>query len=295
MRGEVFQRVQAADAAQGLDHVCGDLAAVERVAAVLGDRAQGLAEFRLMDHVAGHRRLAVRQQIALGVGAVLQFLELVLPVEGDAGRDDVAFLRRLDRGLQQGVEPHLAVVAQDRVPGIDRAGNADRMRRGQRHRMDLALEVPFGRRRHRRAAGAVIGDDLALALRLDQRKAIAADAGRLRLDHAEQRAGRDRGVRRGAAGAHHVDRGQRRRRMRRRHHRVLGMDRRAAGEMEIPHREMLSFSVFSGHPAGRSGGFTDGSWHIHPRQGNGWHAKDPGGAQCGNTQGFTGFPLPRPA
>jgi hypothetical protein len=84
------------------------------------------------------------------------------------------------------------------------------MRRGQRHRMHLALEIPFGRGRHRRAAGAVIGDDLALALRLDQRKAVAADAGRLRLDHAEQRAGRHRRVRRGAAGAQHLDRGQRR-------------------------------------------------------------------------------------
>ena len=183
MRGKIFQRVQAADAAQGFHHVGGDLAAIERIAAVLGDRAQRLAQFGLMDHVAGDRRFAVRQKIALGVGAVLQLLELVLPVEGDTGRDDITFLSGLDRGLQQGVEPHLAVVAQDRVPGIDRAGNAHRMGRSQRHRMDLALEIPFGGGRHRRAAGAVIGDDLALALRLDQRKAIAADAGRLRLDH----------------------------------------------------------------------------------------------------------------
>ena len=276
VRGEIFQRVQAADAAQGLDHVVGDLAAVERVAAVLRDRAQRLAEFRLVDHVAGHRRLAVRQQIALGVGAVLQFLELVLPVEGDARRDDVALFRGLDRGLQQGVEPELAVIAQDRIPGIDRAGNADRMRRGQRHRIDLALEIPFGRRGHRRAAGAVIGDDLALALRLNQRKTIAADAGRLRLDDPEQRAGRDRGVRRGAAGTHHLDRRQRGQRVRRRHHRVLGMDRGAAGEMEIPHRECFLFSVsqiFLGIPRGRSRRLRTVLWHIHAVLGNGWHAK----------------------
>ncbi len=183
MRGEIFQRVQAADAAQGLDHVGGDLAGIERIAAVLRNRAQRLAQFRLMDHVAGHRRLAVRQQIPLGVGAVLQFLELVLPVEGYAGRDDIALFGCLDRGLQQGVEAHLAVVAKDRVPRINRAGNTDRMGRGQRHRVDLALEIPFGLGRHRRAAGAVIGHDLALALRLDQRETIAADAGRLRLDH----------------------------------------------------------------------------------------------------------------
>ena len=144
MLGEVLDRVQAADAAQCLDHVFGDGALVEGVAAALGDRAQGLAELRLMDHVAGHRGLAVRQQIARRVGAVLQFLELVLPVEGDAGRDDVALFRGLDRGLQQRIEPELAVIAQDSLPGIDRAGNGHRMRRGQRHRMDLALEVPVG-------------------------------------------------------------------------------------------------------------------------------------------------------
>jgi len=37
--------------------------------------------------------------------------------------------------------------------------------------------------------------------------------------------------------------------VRRRHHRVLGMDRGAAGEMEIPHRESF-LSAFLGHPAG---------------------------------------------
>ena len=40
-----------------------------------------------------------------------------------------------------------------------------------------------------------------------------------------------------AAGPHHIDSGKRGRRMRRRYHGVMGMDRRAAGKMEIPHRE----------------------------------------------------------
>ena len=218
VRLKIVQRVQPADAAQGLDHVLGDGALVERVAAVLGDRAQRLAEFGLMDHVAGHRRLAVRQQIALGVDALLQLVELVLPVEGDAGSDDVAFLRGLDRGLQQGVEAELAVIAQDGGPGIDRAGNRDRVRRGQRDRVDLALEIPFRCRRLRRAARAVIGHDLALAPGLQQREAVAADPGGLRLDHPEQRAGRHRGVGGGAAGLQHLDRRQRGQRMRGRHH-----------------------------------------------------------------------------
>ena len=187
----------------------------------------------------------MQQQIALGVGALLQFFELVLPVEGDAGRDDIALFRGLDRRLQQGIEPELAVIAQDGGPGIDRAGNGDSVRRSQRNRMHVAFEVPFRRRGLRRAARAVIGDDLALALRLNQREAIAADTGGLRLDHAEQRTCRHRGIGRGATGAHHLDGRQRGKRMRRRHHPILGVDRRPAGEMEIPHAKLLtSAAVF---------------------------------------------------
>ncbi len=182
----------------------------------------------------------MRQQVTLGVGAVLQFVETVLPVESDARRDDVAFFSGLDRGLQQGVEAELAVIAQDGRPGIDGARNGDGVGRGQRDRMQLALEIPFGCRGHRRAARAVVGHDLALALGLNQREAIAADPRRLRLDHSEQRAGRDRRVGGGAAGSQHLDRRQRRQRMRRRHHGVPCVDRGPAGEMEIPHAKLLT-------------------------------------------------------
>jgi hypothetical protein len=157
VRGEIVERVQAADCARGLDHVLGDRSLVERVAAVFRDCPQRPAEFGLTDHIAGHRRPAVRQQIAPGVGAFFQFFELVLPVKCDARRDHVALFRGLDRGLQQAVEPELAVIAQDDHPGIDRAGNGDGMRRGQRDRLDVVLEIPLRRRGHRRAAGAVIG------------------------------------------------------------------------------------------------------------------------------------------
>ena len=72
----------------------------------------------------------VRQQIALGIGAVLQLLELVLPVERNARRHHIALLGRIDRGLQQTVEAELAVVAQDR-----------RQRLEQPHRVDGAREL----------------------------------------------------------------------------------------------------------------------------------------------------------
>ena len=123
MRGKVFQRVQAAEAAQRFDDVFGHRALVETVAALLCDGTQGLAQLRLLDHIAGDRRVAVRQQIARGVGAAAQFLQAVLPVERDAGGDDITFLGGLDRRLQQGVEAELAVIAQDGFPGVDRAGH----------------------------------------------------------------------------------------------------------------------------------------------------------------------------
>ena len=250
MGGEILQRMQAADAAQGLHHVRGDSPRVERIAAALGDRPQGLAKLGLVDHIARHRRLAMRQQIALGVGALLQLLELQVPVEGIARGHHIALFRGLDRGLQQGIEPEPAVILQDGFPGIDRAGNADGVCRRQLDRTQIVFEIPFGCRRHRRAARAIIGNDPALAFRLHQREAVAADAGGLRLDHAEQRACRNRRVCGRAACPHHLDRRQRRQRMRRRHHRILRMDRRSAGEMEIPHAQLLTLSLFSNCPAG---------------------------------------------
>ena len=76
------------------------------------------------------------------------------------------------------------------------------MRRGQRDRLACCARDTRSVGRLGRAARAVIGDDLAVASRLNQRETIAADPGRLRLDHAEQRTGRHRRVRGGAAGSH---------------------------------------------------------------------------------------------
>ena len=97
----------------------------------------------------------------------------------------------------------------------------------------------------RRAAASIVGRDLALALGLDQRKAIAANAGRLWLYHTQQRAAGDCGIRGRAARLQHLDRRKRGHGVRGRHHRVHGVDRRAAGEMETPHAKLL-IVLFSG-------------------------------------------------
>ena len=53
----------------------------------------------------------------------------------------------------------------------------------------------------------------------------------------------DRRVRRGSSSTQHLDGCERRQRVGRRHHGVLGMDRRPAGEMEIPHKKWLTLSL----------------------------------------------------
>ena len=135
------------------------------------------------------------------------------PVERGAWRHYVALFRGLDCRLQQRIESQLAVIAQDRRPGIDRAGNGDGVGRGQRDRMHFALQVPGGFGRLGCPARAVVGDDLALATCLQKREAIAADPGGLRLDHSEQCTARHRGVRSRAAGTHDFDRRHRRHRV----------------------------------------------------------------------------------
>ena len=152
VRSEVVERVQAADLSQGPDHVLGNCTLVERIGAAPGYRPQRLSKFTLRNDVARERRPAVGQKIALGVGAFLQLLKAVLPVERDTGRDHIPLLRGLDRGLQQGIEPELAVIVQNGRPCIDGAGYGDGVRRGQRDRVHVALEIPFHLRRLGRAA-----------------------------------------------------------------------------------------------------------------------------------------------
>ncbi len=107
--------------------------------------------------------------------------------------------------------------------------------------------------------GAVIRNDLALALRLDQCKAVAAYTGRLRLDHAKQRASRDGGVGSGATRLQHLDRGQCRQRVRGSDHGVLCVNRGAAGEMKISHAKGSFFISFLCAERRNAAAF---SWHT---------------------------------
>src|SRR5258706_13169972 len=81
--------------------------------------------------------------------------------------------------------------------------------------------------------------------------------------------------------------------MRGRHHRVLGVDRRSAREMEIPHSRLLALSPYCCFSAFSAGVITRGPrWHIHAALGN-------GGRRIAQYQSrpmidFCGFPHPTP-
>ena len=147
-------------------------------------------------------------------------------------------LGKADRRLQRAVEPELAVRLEDDVPGFDRARH--------RHRVDRAVdplhalgEQRLGRGRRAGAAAAVVTPGRLAGLR-DDAEAIAADAGALRLDHAEHGAGGDSGIGGVAAVAQHIDRGQRGERMRGRGHAGRGDYRRAAGQLKIAWHEITA-------------------------------------------------------
>ena len=75
----------------------------------------------------------------------------------------------------------------------------------RRDQPDPAIQEPFSVGGGGRTAGAVIGDDLVLALGRDQDEAIAADSGHGGLDDTERRGGGNGGIDCVAASAQRVD------------------------------------------------------------------------------------------
>ncbi len=205
---------------------------------MLRDAAQRLGQRRLTEDVARLRRRAVRQERVRAVLAQLRLQPLPVPRHIRVHRPAIGGVA--DRRLQQLVEALAAMRLQQRLPGVDRARHGDGMRRGVLQRRDAVLFVPVDRGGGRCAAGAIQREHLAGAGRRIQAEAVAADAGRLRLDHAQHGGCRHRGVQRIAAGAQHIERGQRGGRHRGGGHAVRRIDRAAAGEVVIAHRSVRS-------------------------------------------------------
>ena len=164
-RREVLHRMQAAEAAEVIDHVARDLALVERVAPAIGNRLQRVGEFRLAVALAWAGRPALRQEDARERRLGLHQRDGRLPVGRDARADRIAVAGVLDGGRQQVGQRHGAVVGVQLDPGIDRARDDDRMRRLALDLGDALVGEPVGGGARRRAARAVEADDLCRAAR----------------------------------------------------------------------------------------------------------------------------------
>ena len=155
------------------------------------------------------------------------------PIPGHALVHRKAVLGAADRGEEQFVEALRAVGLEQQLPAGDGARDGDAVRRSIVWWSGARGPDRVERSGGRRPARAVDGDDLAAAGRSVEAEAIAAEPRRLRLDDREHGAGRHSGVDGVAAGAQHLDRGQRGDRHGGRRHPVHGIDGAASALMEV--------------------------------------------------------------
>ena len=198
---------------------------------MLGDGAQRVGERCLDESIALARRAAAGQKERVPGAAQLRLVHR--PIPGHALMHRKAVLGASDGGEKQFVEALGPVSVQQQLPAGDGAGDGDAMRRNVVRRSGARGLDRVERSGGRRPARAVDGDDLAAARRRIEAEAIAAESRRLRLDHREHGAGRNRRVDGVAAGAQHFDRGQRGDRHGGRRHPVHGIDGAASALMEV--------------------------------------------------------------
>ena len=235
--GEILFRLHAAGGLQRPGHVGGDRTAVESVSAALGDCAQCACKRCLNEAIALAGRAAAGQEER--VPGAMQLRLKHRPIPGHALMHRKAIFGEADGGEEQFVEALRAVSLKQQLPAGDGAGDGDAMRRCIVRRSGADAPDRIERSGGRRPARAIDGDDLAATGRRVEAETIAAKPGRLRLDHREHGAGRNRRVDSVAAGAQHLDRGQRGDRHGGRRHSVHGIDRAASALMEVSQGPVL--------------------------------------------------------
>jgi hypothetical protein len=222
-------------------------ALIERLRSAGCDPLQRRGQCRQPHHVTLGGCAAVRQIMTRRARIGAQPVGRHCPVVGNARRDRITLGGVADRGLQNLVEAETALRRQDRSPGLDRSRHRDGVNRIHADRPDALRGEFLGGRRAAGTAGAVIAPDRHIGLRREA-KAIAADAGHVRLDHAKCSHRRDRGVRRIAAGPQHVDGRETRERMGGRRHAAPGHDGGAAGQVEVARHGNSPIAIDAGGP-----------------------------------------------
>ena len=233
--GEILEGVQPAEPLQKVDHVGRHRALVEGVGALAADGFQRIRERRLVMHRPGRGCPAVLKEHARRLGIAAQQFLLRCPVASDARAHGIAMPGKTYGGFQHVPERSRAIIPQQPAPGFDRAGHRYRMRRLARDLTEAVIPVPRRGRGRGRTTRAIVGHDFVGPVRREQGETIAADPCRAGFHDALHRAGRNGGVERVPAILQHVDRGERRRGMRRRRHPGPGHDQGAPRRLEIPH------------------------------------------------------------
>ena len=126
------------------------------------------------------------------------------------------------------------------------------MRAGQWDRGYCPIEIPVRARPHRRLSGAVVGDDAIGTAGSIEGESVAADAGRLRFDDAEESSRGNGRIRGSAAGSQHFDCRQACEGVRSSRHPIEGMYGRTTWRMEVTHVHLVhEKQLGTGHDAVR--------------------------------------------
>ncbi|MNV49401.1 hypothetical protein D3C71_1413550 [compost metagenome] len=192
--GEVFHRVQPAQRIEMGDHFCRGFSFIESGRTLGSDFLEAFGKQRLLDDVAGGRRLSVRQEDGCGMGVARYASLVVSPVHGDTRGDDKTLAGITDGAHEQTLQRQCTVIGMQAAPGGNRAGHGDRMRAGLRNFAGKTEFRQFGYTCCRWcAAGAVQRLDL-LSSRRVERKTIATDPRHQRINDALDRNGGDRRI-----------------------------------------------------------------------------------------------------
>ena len=233
--GEILERVEAAQLVAALDDVGGDGPFVEAARALpwrCGGSSRASAGILTRSPSPGMRPCGMKRRAAPGSLAIFGPAR----EKSQAGRGVMTTPSSASSiaGWSSAAMSLVPYRLEKREPGIDGARYGGGMDALDGDLAEPSLLIPRGRRLHRRAAGAVERHGRA-GLRRVEHEAVAADAGHVRLGDAQHRRGGERRVDGVAAGAQHVERGERRQWVRGGRHRLAGNRRRAAGLMKIAH------------------------------------------------------------
>ncbi|CAA9355011.1 MAG: hypothetical protein AVDCRST_MAG40-3105 [uncultured Gemmatimonadaceae bacterium] len=201
---EVVEREEAVQRGEPRDDALAEGAAVEGPDAAVGDALQRARVVGIPEPLAGLRCPAAGEEGRRGRWVSLEQRRLVRPLRGDDRGDGEAIACIPDRRLQQLRERAAPVGAHEQVPSRERAGD----RHGHDALLRPGAEAARLERlaRHERAGAPtrVERDELLLLSEPDDREHVAADAGHVRLGHAQHGCRGDGGVDGAAAPAQHL-------------------------------------------------------------------------------------------